>query len=1107
MRFNPTLTVSSSVLALTIGLAAPAFAQDAPAAPELPTCVPGQTENCVPPEAQDQGGEPANTTTEGPTGAGGNDAIVVTGTRIIRPTLSSPVPVTTVTVDELTNTGDVSLGDALNDLPSLRSTFSQGNSTRFIGTAGLNVLDLRGLGTARTLVLVNGKRHITALPGDYLVDTNTIPVDLLERVDVVTGGNSAVYGSDAVAGVVNFVLKRDFEGISLKGQGGISSRGDRGSYFLSGTWGTNFGDGRGNIAVSAEYAKSNPLYFRDRDDLTGAFSGRCQYQAVDSDVGVPFGNDGVFDTEFLCGVANGALSDGGTVGRTGPGAFLRFQGNGDLIVQTADREFEAAGSGNIIGGGGSTLRNTGQLAAGLDRYAVNVLAHYDISDAFRPFVEAKYVHVNALQEGQPSFFQGSIPAFFGGGNELSCNNAFLTAQNRNALVVSGATPGSPGAQCAAQLPDPDGVGPLTAVFVLDGSGNRIFDPSRTFTMSRFNVDFGGRGEKHKRDTYRIVAGVEGTFNEDWNYELSVNYGKLKTQLRSLNNLVLFDLDGNPDGFLLALDAQTNGAGQIVCGINNDGNPANDRPDCVPINVFGINQATAAALDFVNTEARRRERATEFVALGSITGDSSQLFELPGGPVAFALGAEYRVEKAFSAFDDLTASGGTFLNAIQPFEPPKFTVKEAFGEINVPLLKDAFLAKELTVSGAARVSKYNTDVGTVWAYNLQGIWAPVQDLRLRAAYATSVRAPTQSDLFDPLSENFAFIADPCDSNNILVGANRAANCAAAGVPTTYNAALLTACAGTSQPGSLGAPFRNCIANSVTLGFASGGNPFLTEERGKSLTLGAVFQPRWVPGLNFTVDYYRIKVESLIAALPAQTIINLCYDDPGGINNPFCASISRDPASGLFNEPVVIAGGVNFAAQITEGIDFDIAYRRTFSNGHKISLRGIATRTLRLDNFVNPTDARRPNRQLSELGDPKWAANFSANYDIGAIDLTYNLRFLGKQATAAAFETQNEFQDICPASGITGLSGRTCIPGEIVTLDPQNLDAFPKKNYPAVFYHSARLNFEVPGSKKFNFYVGVDNIFDKKPPFGLLGTAGGDPYDTFGRFFYAGATVRM
>lgn len=198
--------------------------------------------------------------------------IVVTGSRIARPNIDSSVPLTTVDAVDLTSRGDISLGDALNELPSLRATFSQANSTRFIGTAGINRLDLRGMGTARTLVLVNGRRHVTSSPGTYDVDTNTIPVDLLERVDVITGGNSAIYGSDAVAGVVNFITKRDYDGIKLRGQGGVSTYGDRGSYFISGLVGKNFADGRGNIAFAGEYAVSNPVFFADRSYL-GAPSG------------------------------------------------------------------------------------------------------------------------------------------------------------------------------------------------------------------------------------------------------------------------------------------------------------------------------------------------------------------------------------------------------------------------------------------------------------------------------------------------------------------------------------------------------------------------------------------------------------------------------------------------------------------------------------------------------------------------------------------------------------------------------------------------------------------------------------------------------------------
>lgn len=995
--------------------------------------------------------------------------IVVTGSRIARPTLSSPVPLTTVTAEELTQQGDISLGDALNDLPSLRTTFSQGNSTRFIGTAGLNLLDLRGLGTERTLVLVNGKRHITASPGQYLVDVNTIPVDLLERVDIVTGGNSAIYGSDAVAGVVNFILKRDFEGFAARGQAGISSRGDRASRFISGTYGKNFADGRGNIAIAAEYAKTDPLYFRDRDSLTGAFSGRCQFNLVENPAGEPFGTDGIFDNGPLCGVRNGAISDGGTLRGLGNGRFLRFGSDGNVFIDEPD-QFIGTFTGNVIGGTGSTLRNTGQLAAGLTRVSVNLLTHFDVSDAFRPFIEAKYVHIDAIQEGQPSFWQGSIPNFFGGGSNLRCDNPFLTDQAFNVMSSQGI--------CNATR------------------------DARAFAMSRFNIDFGGRGELHDRDTYRIVGGIEGTFNEDWNYELSFNYGRLETKLRSLNNLKLFDLNGNPDGFLLALDATRNAQGQIVCRVNA---VTVTRPDCVPINVFGDGAPSAEALAFINTTGRREQKAEQFVALASVAGDLSQLFELPGGPIGFALGGEYREEKASSAFDELTASGGTFLNAIQPFTPPKLTVKEAFGEVNIPLLADMPLAKELSFGAAARVSDYNTATGTVWAYNVQGIYAPINDIRFRAAYATSVRAPTQSDLFSPLSQNFAFIADPCDAQNIGNNPNRQANCAAAGVPLATTPALSAICANSPFPVAPGAPFVNCNARAFSTGFESGGNPTLVEERGKSLTLGVVIEPSFIPGLNFTVDYYNIKVESLIATLAAQTIINNCYDNPNGINNPFCATVNRDPATGLFVEPAVIAGGVNFAAQKTEGIDFDVQYTKSFDNGHRLRFRGIATFLMTLDDFTNPADPELPNRRRSELGDPKWAASANFNYDFGPFDVTWAMRYLGPM-TKSAYENQNRYIGRCPGSGVVGFSGGTCTPGELTILDPANNDQFEKPYFKAQTYHNVRVNWDIDDGK-YNFYVGVDNVFDNKPPFGQLGTAGGDPYDTFGRYFYAGFQVRM
>ncbi len=496
-----------------------------------------------------------------------------------------------------------------------------------------------------------------------------------------------------------------------------------------------------------------------------------------------------------------------------------------------------------------------------------------------------------------------------------------------------------------------------------------------------------------------------------------------------------------------------------------------------------------------------------------------MFELPGGPISFAIGAEYREEKANVDFDELTSSGGTFLNSLTDFCPPgdstdlcpnKLTVKELYGELQFPIFENSAFGREFVLTLAGRVSDYNNSTGTVYAYNIQGVYAPIDDVRFRVAYATSVRAPTQSDLFSPLGENFANgLADPCDQNNINGGPNRVANCAAGGVPTTATAAVVAACGSSSFPTTVGSPWRNCLALTSGTSILQGGNPTLQEERGTSLTVGVVFEPNFIPGLNLTIDYYDIEVRDLIAVLGAQAIVNNCYDNANGINNSFCATVNRDPATGLFNVPAVIAGGVNFAAQKARGIDFDLSYRRSFDNGQRLEIRAIATRVLQLDNFTDPLFPTNPNRQLSELGDPKWAANLSVRYDFGSWDILYNARYIGKQ-TINAYETQNSYRGICPVSGITPNTGGAlngtavpCTAGTIVRIAPNNLDATPRINYPDILYHDFRIGFDV--GDEFRFTAGVNNILDRQPPLGLLGTAGGDPFDSIGRNFFVGFTA--
>jgi outer membrane receptor protein involved in Fe transport len=375
-------------------------------------------------QSTDTTADAAAQTTEDETDQSSGEAIVVTGSRIRQPNLESAVPVTVISGEEFFETGQVSVGDVLNDLPQLRSTYSQQNSTRFLGTRGLNLLDLRGLGTQRTLVLVNGRRHVA---GDILnnavsPDVNTIPTDLVERVDVVTGGNSAVYGSDAVAGVVNFVLKDDYDGLQIRAQSGISAYGDAGNQYVSVLGGKNFADGRGNIALNLEFAHQADYYASGRPNLRQ----NDTFIVVDTDpASAVRGADDVIDRIFYQDLRSTTISLGGqvgiryannasapcgldAVGSSYTCAFL-FQPNGTLASQTGLR-VGLGPNGNFVGGNGTSSRE-GKLMAlspDLKRYSANLIAHYDFDPAAQLFVEAKYVRTEAFgSQSGPFFAQGT----------------------------------------------------------------------------------------------------------------------------------------------------------------------------------------------------------------------------------------------------------------------------------------------------------------------------------------------------------------------------------------------------------------------------------------------------------------------------------------------------------------------------------------------------------------------------------------------------------------------------------------------------------------------------------------------------------------------------
>jgi len=1029
----------------------------------------------APAYAQDNAGQttPATELPSDDTAATANDeAIVVTGSRIRRPNLDSPVPVTTVQGEQFFQTGKTSVGDLLNDLPALRSTFSQSNSTRFLGTSGLNLIDLRGLGTQRTLVLVNGRRHVA---GDILntassVDTNTIPTDLIDRVDVVTGGSSAVYGSDAIAGVVNFVLKDHYEGLQLRGQGGISTYGDAGSYYVSALAGKNFADGRGNIAVNLEYAHQNDFYASGR-----AYSRQNDaFIITDSDpAGTPNGSDGVPDRTFVRDLRSGTYSNGGTFllcCRSGGGYGIAyqpylFQADGTLVPQTGTITNSLSYTPSYVGGNGNNFRDGTQTAyqPKLDRYSANLIGHFEVSPAFVPFVEASYSRTDSVGSASGPFFTSAS----GSPREVFySDNPYLTDQARSILLQQD----SYDANCSSGSDGiPDAVRGQCGVSIYKNA-----------------VDLTNRVETARRETYRIVAGVRGDFSSSFHYEVSGNYGEFKERTALLGNV-------NLQRYLLSIDAVDQGLyqngvanGHIVCrsqidpaaavafeGASNAGfanaSLANDVAQCVPVNLFGTNTVTQAARDYILQNSYANGKITQFVLSGFVSGDTSQWFSLPGGPVGFSVGAEYRRETAYYQQDDVTAAGLTFYNAIPEFNPPAFEVKEAFAEVRLPLLKDLPFARELTINGAIRVADYKGSTGTVLSYNGGIEWAPVRSLRLRGNYARAVRAPNLSDLYTPLGQNYDTVYDPCDNAHIGAGSTtRAANCHSDGVPAVYN-----------------------FEYRASLPYLSGGNGDLKAEKSDSFTVGGVFQPTFLPGLSLSVDYYDITVNDVITAPDAQDVLNACYD-AADLNNQFCGLFSRYTGTGvgpsgevtgqILNNSLHLIP-LNYAKLKTSGIDVDFGYDHQIGRIGALSIHAIYTHVISNNTYLDPTDPGRADQVLGELGDPQDAFNIDAALKSGPVTFGYKFRYIGNMVPGF-WEDAHSVQ------------GR----------DPQNADAYPFTYYDPVMYHDFRLQVDV--NKSYNMYLGIDNAFNKLPPYGLTGIGGGSAiYNNIGRFFYAGFVAKF
>jgi len=934
-------------------------------------------------------------------------------------------------------------------------------------------------------VLVNGRRHV---PTDIqatasAVDINTIPNALVERVDIVTGGNSALYGSDAIAGVVNFVMKEDFEGISIRGGAGAPGYGAGFNQYISGVVGTNFAEDRGNIALALEVTNQERVFASDVPWRRTDYG----WVTVDTDAGP---GDGIPDRRFERDRRNTTIARNGLVAFLQPapnpacgGTSLSglpfncdfiFQSDGTLVPVTFDERVGTGFFGTYIGGNSETGNEGRQVSVYPEsqRYIANILGSYEFSPAAELFFEGKFARSHAVgSNAGPAFNQGQFITFLDSRARLRLDNPFLSDQARGVITD----------QLLASGINNDLVpvfGDLTAGDLAD-----IASGSYRFAIAKSFEDLGIRDEDATRDTWRAVLGLRGEISDNWSYEIAGVYNRTEEKIDVLGNV-------NVQRLMLALDAGVDPVtGDIVCRAQYDPTAAfaspdvdatggaatlaNDIANCVPYNPFGRPDNSAAA-NYIVSDSGSEGWLEQIDVSAFISGNSSKWFELPGGPVSVVLGAEYRREDAFFEADDVINSGLTFLNALQTFDPDPVEIYEGFGEIDIPLLADMPFIEELGVTGAGRVSDYGGSTGTVFAWNFGGRWSPVSDLMFRANYGKAVRAPNYTETDAPFSQNFASLEDPCADARRGANPNREANCAADLGANLTNAG-----------------YQGKVAGVYSLETLSGANPFLTEESSKSLTIGAVFQPRWVPGLAITVDYWDIDVSDVIADVGAQIIVDQCYDLPD-LNNQFCAQFERNPGPGIGPDgeqpgeilsQSLIEGPLNFARRQRRGIDVDVSYRGEIANDVFLRTRLYYSYLIKSSNFTDPTNPDFEDVLRGELGDPKHEAVFDADLTVGRYTFGYGARFVG-QMYLGDYEFYNS------------LNG----------LDPQNPDAYPQQTFPDVMYHDLRMTVQIEDKvpvETGEFFFGVDNVFDKKPPLSATGlTEGSAIYDVWGRRFYMG-----
>ncbi|WP_327754060.1 TonB-dependent receptor [Sphingobium sp. SJ10-10] len=922
--FISSLAVSASIIAMAV----PALAQEAT------TAAPAQ-EGATPQAA----------------GPASNADIVVTGSRIVRDGYTAPTPVTVASTEELAKTTPSGVADALNKLPQFNNSLSPSKSANNFSNLPIhgNVLNLRGLGTPsnnpkgplRTLVLFDGMR---VSPTEYVgtIDTNVLPQLLMQRVDVVTGGASAQWGSDAVAGVVNFILDKKFTGFKGLAQAGIDERGNNGNQRLGAAFGSDFAGGRGHVLLSAEYSNSEGMLRQDRNFATqgynfvGSVTTSCgpsangQQRTCTAAPGTAANPYTIAsDIRISALAANGRIVGSSVTGNPFVGRVI----NNDGSTRAFNLGTAVGTTGFQQGGDGYKIPNDTNAIAPLTNYNGFGRVSYELTDNITAFVQGVYA-----RSKYHYFTQGNslIPATESA--RIYKGNPYLSTALDSALT---------GANDYYVVGQQDAGQPKPIAY-------------------------------EKTDYWTATAGLTGKF-ADFNWQVTYNHGDSK---HSMDNVGLY----NNQKLYAALDAVRNPAnGQITCRVLLNPTYASQFAGCQPLDVMhgDPSKSTPAGYAYATGTSSYRARFKQDAFAANISGS---LFELPAGPVDIALGVEYRRQTL-----NLTSNADPALlltdaqkeayfaglrgiprveSALLPYPTGpintlaywltnvggshgKLNVKEAYAEIAVPILKDTPFFQELSANGAIRVTDYSTS-GTVKTWKAGATWKPVDSLLLRGTYSHDIRAPNLYELY----------AGPQSGIGIVNDVRNAAG--------TYGSG------------------QNVNANTLTVG-----NPDLKPEVANTYTFGAVFAPEFLRGFSASIDYYHIKVDKLIDSLSAQQLLTNCLN-AGGSGVVECTQIDR--ASPTTFPSLVHLVPQNIAFLKTAGVDFDFTYRTAVGNGGL----GVRLYLNYLDKFDAQQYATAPIAHYAGVsvvtsnpqGFPRWRGNLTVDYTNGPFGITIGEQYIGK-----------------------------------------------------------------------------------------------------------------